>query len=161
MSKMIKCKSCGAEIAKTANRCPHCGARQHQVALTACYLIVILTAVIIFFIIRGEMSNPENPGDVPGSNQISETAPPENGSSVIFTGEYAEVSYLGAAMAPGVEGCFYLNLHIENTSETNQTVYLSDVYVDDLACNSGSGAPVNVNAEKKRTAVTSFSLMEI
>lgn len=45
-SKLVACKSCGADIAKTASRCPQCGARQHQVALTACILIIIFTVIL-------------------------------------------------------------------------------------------------------------------
>ena len=29
MGKLVKCKLCGATIAKSARRCPHCGGRQH------------------------------------------------------------------------------------------------------------------------------------
>lgn len=49
--KIVTCKTCGKQIAKTAQRCPYCGARQHQGALTACYLIVIFTIIAIFYII--------------------------------------------------------------------------------------------------------------
>lgn len=45
--KMITCKTCGNLIAKTAKRCPYCGAKQHQVALTACYLILIFMVIAI------------------------------------------------------------------------------------------------------------------
>jgi predicted amidophosphoribosyltransferase len=49
--KIVICKTCGKQIAKTANRCPYCGARQHQGALTACYLIVIFAIVLIVYIL--------------------------------------------------------------------------------------------------------------
>ena len=49
--KMVTCKTCGKQIAKTAKRCPHCGARQHQVALTFVYLIVIAMIIAVFLII--------------------------------------------------------------------------------------------------------------
>jgi DNA-directed RNA polymerase subunit RPC12/RpoP len=49
--KMVVCKTCGKQIAKTAQRCPYCGARQHQGALTACYLIVIFAVIAIIYII--------------------------------------------------------------------------------------------------------------
>ena len=48
--KIVQCKTCGAEIAKTANRCPKCGARQHQVALSICAIIVVLTIFACGFI---------------------------------------------------------------------------------------------------------------
>ena len=43
MAKIVKCKTCGAEIAKTAKTCPKCGAKQHTVALSLCAVIIILT----------------------------------------------------------------------------------------------------------------------
>lgn len=48
MGKLVKCKSCGAEIAKTAKRCPKCGAQQHIVALTVCWLIFFAMLFLIF-----------------------------------------------------------------------------------------------------------------
>jgi rubrerythrin len=49
--KIVTCKTCGKQIARSAKTCPYCGARQHQGVLTACYLIVILMFVVIFYII--------------------------------------------------------------------------------------------------------------
>lgn len=51
MQKMVKCKACGADIAKTANRCPKCGAQQHIAALTAVAIIVVLTVFAVFWIL--------------------------------------------------------------------------------------------------------------
>lgn len=53
MGKLVKCKTCGAEIAKTAKRCPKCGAQQHIVALTLCWLIVFGAIAAIFAVIMG------------------------------------------------------------------------------------------------------------
>lgn len=47
MGKLVKCKTCGADIAKTARRCPKCGAQQHIVALTVSYLLGILVFILI------------------------------------------------------------------------------------------------------------------
>lgn len=43
--KLIRCKTCGAQIAKSAKHCPNCGAKQHQVLLT---LSVILIVIFVF-----------------------------------------------------------------------------------------------------------------
>lgn len=51
MAKLVTCKSCGKEIAKTANRCPHCGARQHQVAMTFVYLIILAAIIAIAYVL--------------------------------------------------------------------------------------------------------------
>lgn len=49
MSKLVMCKTCGAEIAKSAKRCPQCGAKQpvNVVALIISTVIVVIFAVII------------------------------------------------------------------------------------------------------------------
>lgn len=53
MAKMVKCKTCGAEIAKTAKACPHCGAKQHQVALSICAVIVVVMVIGVIAILAG------------------------------------------------------------------------------------------------------------
>lgn len=50
--KLIKCKTCGKEIAKTARFCPHCGAQQHVLALSICALIVVVTVFICIAILK-------------------------------------------------------------------------------------------------------------
>lgn len=68
--KMKKCKSCGAEIAKTASRCPNCGARQHQVALSICAIIIVLTVVACMAILIPAMNGDGLTGQ--GTNQPEE-----------------------------------------------------------------------------------------
>ena len=51
MGKLVKCKTCGADIAKTAKRCPKCGAQQHIVALTCCYLIALAAIFAVIYVI--------------------------------------------------------------------------------------------------------------
>lgn len=53
MAKIVKCKTCGAEIAKTAKTCPHCGAKQHQVALSICAVIVVIMVIGVIAILAG------------------------------------------------------------------------------------------------------------
>lgn len=53
MGKLVKCNTCGAEIAKTAKRCPKCGAQQHIVALTLCWLIAFAGIAACVAIICG------------------------------------------------------------------------------------------------------------
>lgn len=55
MKKMMECKTCGSMIAKSAKTCPQCGAQQHVAALTACYVIIVITAFAIFLIIFGDL----------------------------------------------------------------------------------------------------------
>lgn len=57
MAKMVKCKSCGSEIAKSAQKCPNCGAKQHQGALTAAGLIIVATIFLCAFMLLGGGKN--------------------------------------------------------------------------------------------------------
>ena len=73
MAKMVKCKTCGAEIAKTAKTCPHCGAKQHTVALSICAVLVVLMIFSCIGIIATSGSGEEpsqvgSIGDTPSSN---------------------------------------------------------------------------------------------
>lgn len=70
LSKMVKCKTCGAEIAKSANRCPQCGAKQHQAVLAVCALIIVFTFVGCFAIIIGAFGDGSE-----AATQASEIAP--------------------------------------------------------------------------------------
>lgn len=46
MAKMVKCKTCGEEIAKSAKTCPHCGAKVKRFPLLPIVLILILLGLI-------------------------------------------------------------------------------------------------------------------
>ena len=48
MAKLITCKACGAQIAKTARRCPQCGAQQHIVALTFAWILFFFIIIMVF-----------------------------------------------------------------------------------------------------------------
>lgn len=63
-SKMKTCKACGAEIAKSAKVCPHCGAKNKKRSL----LIIILVALGIIVLL----------GSVSDSNTAKPAAPKEN-----------------------------------------------------------------------------------
>ena len=50
MSKLIKCKTCGGEIAKTAKVCPHCGAKnKYQSPAQAVGCLIVLLLVLAGF----------------------------------------------------------------------------------------------------------------
>ena len=53
-SKLIPCKACGKMVAKSASKCPDCGAAKTNVARML--LLVILATLIGLFFIRGILS---------------------------------------------------------------------------------------------------------
>lgn len=77
MKKMVTCKTCGAEIAKSASVCPKCGAKQHQGAYAACAVIIVLTIIVCAFGIlgSGESSPPNSGSSSNSSTEISASDP--------------------------------------------------------------------------------------
>lgn len=51
IGKLVKCRACGADIAKTAKRCPKCGAQQHIVALSICALLGVVVFMLVMRIL--------------------------------------------------------------------------------------------------------------
>ena len=49
-SKLIKCKTCGEMMAKSAKRCPHCGAKQ-KLPVGVSLLITIIIIVTVFAVV--------------------------------------------------------------------------------------------------------------
>lgn len=137
--KLVKCKTCGAEIAKSAKTCPNCGARQHIGVYIACAIIVLVTLFICIAVIIGSQGDSQN-GTTTGANSGEN----DQTGSTIFAGETANVIYDSCFETESVSGCFYVQLQIENVGEAEAIYGLSDVYVDDMACNTGTGVPVKI-----------------
>jgi len=60
MSKMINCKSCGKEIAKSAKSCPSCGAKNKKPFYLRWWFILIVLMVIISSASAGSKSSNSN-----------------------------------------------------------------------------------------------------
>lgn len=87
-------------------------------------------------------------GQSDSTGQAPESPEPEE--TVIFDGSSAIATYQGCSEQQAVSGCFYVNLQIENKTEnTEEWIYLDDVYVDDVKCSTGTGVPVTIDPGKK------------
>lgn len=74
MAKMVKCKTCGEEIAKSAKVCPHCGARQKKRVFLGIVLFII--GISLFSAgINGfnTSSTSQNSSDTQKSNSVNES----------------------------------------------------------------------------------------
>lgn len=47
MGKMVNCKTCGTEIAKSAKICPSCGAKNKRVSVAGIIIVVIVFIIVI------------------------------------------------------------------------------------------------------------------
>lgn len=59
MAKLVKCKSCGNDIAKSAKVCPHCGAKNKRGCGCGVVIVAVFVIVAVAFIAGkgGEASN--------------------------------------------------------------------------------------------------------
>lgn len=57
-SKMINCKSCNAEIAASAKRCPHCGAKNKKPIYKRPWFIVLIVIIVVGVFAGGGSDEP-------------------------------------------------------------------------------------------------------
>ncbi|WP_455581306.1 DUF4352 domain-containing protein [Dysosmobacter sp.] len=95
MGKMIKCKTCGEEIAKSARVCPKCGAKQKRHTI----LGIVLIVVGIFAII-GALSGNDNPTKVGETekSQSSTTGADSEMQTEFYVGEKVDLNNVVATL---------------------------------------------------------------
>lgn len=135
MKKIVICKTCGAEIAKTASRCPKCGARQHQLVLSICAIIVVLTVAACAAVLL------HSTGGEPQS-QSGGSSPSTSNPSLICETASTRASFVRAFEDASIDGGFYLALDIENLSGKKVMYSLTNTTLDGETVNTGSGVPV-------------------
>ena len=152
MAKLVKCKSCGAEIAKIAKVCPHCGAKQKKPVVLGVVFVII--GIVLLVAVFGEISdephsadNTEKPSQEQNEPSSEPTKEPEK--SVFGVGERAKLNDVivtlvsvneghGANFMAPPDGKVFLicEFEIENNSSKDITVssLLSfEAYVDDYS----------------------------
>lgn len=71
-SKMIKCKTCGNDIAKTAKVCPHCGAKCNiDLPLGVRLLITFLGLIVLLNIFSNGSENEDDKNNIPENSDSS------------------------------------------------------------------------------------------
>lgn len=152
MSKLISCKSCGKEIAKSAKACPHCGAKPKPGCLR------IALAVFLIFIgislIGSALSGNNEPTKVPTESNapaVETTEAPADftvGDTVTKKDVYVTLvdvrEFDGEFLHPEEGNVFVaFELEIENKSDSPlaiSSLMCFEVYFDDYAANFSLGA---------------------
>lgn len=146
--KMIKCKVCGAEIAKSAKTCPQCGAKQHQAVGVACAIIIVITIFACIGILAGGGDEPK----LVTSNPATSSSPAPTDQPLVFgVGDVAELNDIQVSLTsveessgsqynkPSDGNVFVLcEFTIENNSESEiavSSLMSFDAYVDDFSTN--------------------------
>lgn len=155
--KLVKCKACGEEIAKSAKTCPHCGAKNKKHTALGIVLIVIGVLVVIG-VIGG---NSDKPQKVDEGTNISEAPSSTPGNEIFSVGDKVALGDIvvtlvsvtenngGNYMTPSDGKVFVVcEFDIENNSSSDIAVssMLSfDAYIDDYATSLNLSAMLSTN----------------
>lgn len=138
MSKLIKCKSCGKEVADTAKSCPGCGAKVKKPIYKRVWFWVIIVFVVI-----GLASG--------GSGESSESSSSNNEKTQTTTKQEALVLEDGHTGAPDEYGiAYYIEGYIKNNSDKDYsyvqvefTAYDAEGNILDSCLDNNSGLEAN------------------
>ena len=158
MEKMVSCKACGAEIAKSAKACPQCGAKNKKLGALGIVLIV-LGVIIILAALGGGSSEPEKVGDNPGSTVVQTQ---DNTSGVFTIGDVVKlndvyVTLVGVEINNGADfftpedGNVFALCEFEIDNQSSEELVISsmmcfEAYVDDYA--TGMSLTATVSTDK-------------
>lgn len=149
MPKLIQCKSCGEQIAKSAKSCPHCGAKNKKPFYKRWWFWLI--AIILLLSLIPESGEDTTDNNLDSSEQIQEDQTAENNSekqkeeisdTLTFelvageAGEYGEM--FTANKGTELEESYYIyRIPVGTYTVTNTGDYMSqlNVYSDDTYVN--------------------------
>lgn len=151
MAKIVKCKTCGAEIAKSAKVCPKCGAKQKKhIALG---VILVIFGILLVSAAIGGGSDDGEPKTVvdstPAQSQDEDNNSAEPGKTTFSVGEQVSLNDVvvtmngvtesnGSQLNKPTDGNTFVlcEFTIENNSEKDLTVsslMCFEAYVDDYS----------------------------
>lgn len=178
MGKMTKCKSCGAEIAKSAKMCPQCGAKQKHALKNVAFILIVLFFIGVFASIFGDNSEPEL---VQSSTQGTESGRSDDQQTeteiktVFNVGETAALNDIhvtlvnvsenngGNYMTPTDGNVFIVcEFEIENNSDTDiavSSIMSFEAYVDDYSTSMNLSAMLSTNQKQLDGSVASGKKM--
>lgn len=157
--KLVKCKSCGEMIAKSAKTCPHCGAkRKHSVFGI---ILIIIGVCILLGIIFGKDQKPHKVGDTGTKSPEQNVEQKTDNTTTFGVGEKVELNDIivtlvdvstssgGNYMTPEDGKEFIIcEFEIENNSSKDiavSSVLSFDAYVDDYATNMSLSATLSTD----------------
>lgn len=181
MAKMIKCKTCGADIARTAKVCPSCGAKQRKKVHIVVALILILALIGVFGAIAGNSDDPQKIGTV--SNAPTPTETSSNQEDVFRVGDVVSLNGVNVTLLSVNEdggnqflkpnsGNVFVVLEFDIDNQSDSEIAVSSLmsfsaYFDDYSTNISIGAMTTSNksqldgsvaAGRKMTGVVGYEV---
>lgn len=150
--KTINCKSCGAEIAKSAKVCPHCGAKNRKNPVLVAVLVILVLVIIAGASGGKEEAKPAvQSGSDTKMNMQAKEKPTEAAKTSFGVGETAELKDVAVTLigveesngsqfnTPTAGNVFVLcEFEIENNSQSEiaiSSMMSFNAYCDDYALN--------------------------
>lgn len=162
MAKLVKCKSCGAEIAKNAKTCPQCGAKNKR--HTALGIILVVIGVLLVLIaLGGNGGEPKKVEDNNNTNTVenSTTTSPMPQPDVFSIGDKVALNDIVVTLTDVSEnnGSNYVTpsdgkvfvvceFEIENNSSKDiavSSIMSFEAYVDDYTTNMSLSATLSTD----------------
>lgn len=161
MGKLVKCKSCGAEIAKSAKVCPQCGAKRKSSALK---VVLVVLGVLIVMGAIGSMWSDNEPKKIGEANPTAQAESKAPEQTVFYVGDKVELNHVIVTLEnvressgstynkPSDGNVFVLcEFTIENNSEKDlaiSSMLCFSAYVDDFSTNMSLSALIEKSGEQ-------------
>lgn len=147
MAKMVKCKTCGQDIAKSAKICPNCGAKQKKHVVLG-VILVLVGIVLIAAAFGGGEKQPQKVEDE-SQDKSNGTQASDNGPVIFGVGDSAELNGVvvtlvdvqesqGSGLVSPSEGNVFITCEFVIENNSNADVGVSsllsfEAYIDDYA----------------------------
>ena len=154
--KITNCKACGQQIAKSAKKCPHCGAKNKKGIPV--WLGIVVAIVLIAIIAATSNDEPKKVGDVatPTTSNTETKEPAKTEKANFGIGEISELKGVKVALLNVAEnngsqfntpddGKVFVLCEFEITNNSQEDIAISSMlsfkgYCDDYACEYSLGA---------------------
>lgn len=158
MSKMVKCKTCGADVAKSAKVCPSCGAKQKKPHIVLGVVILLIGLGLIGSTFGGGSNGPEKVGGTSSSTSASSSAEKQ---TVFHKGDTVKLNDInvtlidvkesnGGQFNKPTDGNVFVTFEFEIDNQSSKEIAVSSMmmfnaYFDDYAANLSLTAMVDNN----------------
>lgn len=131
--KMIKCKVCGADIAKSASACPNCGAKLKKKHTLVGIVLLLIGITLIYVGINGTATDEPNQPTIYGVGEKATLG--DYAVTLVNVTETKGAAYLGPA-----DGNIFVICEFEIENNSNKDIAVSSMlsfegYHDDYASN--------------------------
>lgn len=126
MAKLVRCRTCGKEIAKNAKICPHCGAKRKKPIILYAILIIFGLA-LIGSIFGGKTADDPKPDASKTPNTTASGTPEQTKEQTV---DAYEITYQNCVVYRDSidQICCYAIVEVKNTGTVN--LYLDDATFD-------------------------------